>query len=87
MGIKWKTVKNVMESDIFRVMLVKVDSWRFLVLNVMETDGSQSLELKKHPHAQTARARAISILRAVQSVTEKRSSTVLSVTALVKCLG
>ena len=85
MGIKWKTVKNVMEPDIFRVMPAKADSWRFLVPNATETDGSQNLELKKHPHAQTARARVISILRTVQSVTEKRLSTALIVTVQTKC--
>jgi len=85
MGIKWKTVKNVMEPDIFRVMPAKADSWRFLVPNATETDGSQNLESIRHPHAQTAMAREISILKIVQYVTEKRLSTVLSVTALVKC--
>jgi len=84
MGIKWKTVKNVMEPDIFRVMPAKADSWRFLVPNATETDGSQNLELKKHPHAKTAMAREISILRTVQSVMEKRLSTALSVTVQAK---
>ena len=85
MGIKWKTVKNVMEPDISRVMPAKADSWRFLVPNAMETDGSQNLESIRHPHAQTAMAREISILKIVQYVTEKRLSTALSVTVQAKC--
>jgi len=85
MGIKWKTVKNVMEPDIFRVMPAKADLWRFLVPNATETDGSQNLESIRHPHAQTAMAREISILKIVQYVTEKRLSTALSVTVQAKC--
>ena len=84
--LKWKTVKIVTVQDIFRVMHVKVVSWRFPVLNVTEMDGSLNLDPIKHPHAQTAKAMAILTPRIVPSAMEKRSSVVLSVRAQEKSL-